>query len=186
MPAPILSKDEVLKRLFELIRESGYDKATMARITDVTGLGKGSLFHYFPGGKEEIGETMLGLVSDWLESNIYTLLRSDMNDKKKLEKMRDLVLQFYSNGNQGCILGALSQGESRILFQRKLKKIFSTWIFELSKTMTKRGTKRNLAKKKAEDFVLKIQGALMISRVLQDNEVFVRTVNEAIDELLGE
>ncbi|TGQ06111.1 helix-turn-helix domain-containing protein, partial [Mesorhizobium sp. M00.F.Ca.ET.217.01.1.1] len=38
----------------EVFREHGYEGASLALIGAATGLGKGSLYHFFPGGKEEM------------------------------------------------------------------------------------------------------------------------------------
>ena len=54
MPAPLLSKEEVLARLMATFRSDGYDGASLAELSQRTGLGKSSLYHYFPGGKAEM------------------------------------------------------------------------------------------------------------------------------------
>ena len=48
MPAALISRDEVLKRLAVAFRQDGYDGASISRLSASTGLGKASLYHYFP------------------------------------------------------------------------------------------------------------------------------------------
>ena len=43
----------------EVFRAHGYEGATLSVITEATGLGKGSLYHFFPGGKEELAAAVL-------------------------------------------------------------------------------------------------------------------------------
>ncbi|WP_164094666.1 TetR family transcriptional regulator, partial [Serratia marcescens] len=45
--------------LGEVFREHGYEGASLAVIGARTGLGKGSLYHAFPGGKEEMASAVL-------------------------------------------------------------------------------------------------------------------------------
>src|SRR3546814_7759749 len=45
-------------------------------ITAATGLGKGSLYNYFPGGKDEMAAAVLAHVDDWFEREIYAPLRA--------------------------------------------------------------------------------------------------------------
>ena len=59
MPAPLLSKPEMLDRLMNLFRDKGFDGASLADISTATGLGKSSLYHHFPNGKEEIARQVL-------------------------------------------------------------------------------------------------------------------------------
>ncbi len=54
MPAPLLPREEVLDRLAAAFRRDGYDGASIARLSAATGLGKASLYHYFPGGKQDM------------------------------------------------------------------------------------------------------------------------------------
>ena len=50
----VAERADTLPALAEVFREYGYEGTSLARITKATGLGKGSLYHFFPGGKAEI------------------------------------------------------------------------------------------------------------------------------------
>ncbi|RYZ76568.1 MAG: TetR/AcrR family transcriptional regulator, partial [Proteobacteria bacterium] len=49
MRKALLSKTEILSVLLSEFRISGYEGVSMSRISEVTGLGKASLYHHFPG-----------------------------------------------------------------------------------------------------------------------------------------
>src|SRR6478752_6301170 len=59
MPATLMSKPDLLARLMDLFREKGFDGASLSDISESTGLGKSSLYHHFPNGKEEIALQVL-------------------------------------------------------------------------------------------------------------------------------
>ena len=61
--------------LGEVFRAHGYEGATLALISEATGLGKGSLYHLFPGGKEQMAAEVLADIDAWFELNIYAPLR---------------------------------------------------------------------------------------------------------------
>ncbi|MDU6377660.1 MAG: helix-turn-helix domain-containing protein, partial [Bradyrhizobium sp.] len=44
---------DVIPLIAEVFREFGFEGTSLSRITEKTALGKGSLYHFFPGGKEE-------------------------------------------------------------------------------------------------------------------------------------
>src|ERR1700720_3544465 len=55
----IAERADVLPQLAEVFRAHGYEGATLALISDATGLGKGSLYNFFPGGKEQMAMEVL-------------------------------------------------------------------------------------------------------------------------------
>ncbi len=72
MARSIAERADVLPRLAEVFRAHGYEGATLALISDATGLGKGSLYNFFPGGKEQMAMEVLDSIDRWFVDNIYT------------------------------------------------------------------------------------------------------------------
>jgi len=63
----VYERADVVPLLAEIFRELGYEGTTLSRITERTGIGKGSLYHFFPGGKEEMAAAVLADVDGWFE-----------------------------------------------------------------------------------------------------------------------
>ena len=59
----VMERADVLPMLGEVFREHGFEGASLAAITARTGLGKGSLYHFFPGGKEEMAAAVLAVTA---------------------------------------------------------------------------------------------------------------------------
>src|SRR3546814_12698907 len=76
MPAALITREEAHARLGTLFRPHGYEGTSLSVITAATGLGKGSLYNYFPGGKDEMAAAVLAHVDDWFEREIYAPLRA--------------------------------------------------------------------------------------------------------------
>ena len=64
------SKAEVLDRLMDTFRRDGYDGASLAQWSAVTGLGKSSLYHHFPGGKSDMALQVLAHMAAGLERDL--------------------------------------------------------------------------------------------------------------------
>ena len=47
-------REEIIPLLAEVFRTQGYEGASLSRLGEASGLGKGSLYNFFPGGKEEM------------------------------------------------------------------------------------------------------------------------------------
>src|SRR5687767_6837809 len=59
MTKPVVDRADLLPLLAEVFRSHGYEGATLALISQATGLGKGSLYHFFPGGKAQMAADVL-------------------------------------------------------------------------------------------------------------------------------
>ena len=87
MSAPLLAKEEVSQRIFGVFRTYGYEGATLARISVATGLGRASLYHYYPGGKDDMAREVLGTARGWLESNVVAALERPGGHAARLRAM---------------------------------------------------------------------------------------------------
>ncbi|MGO6668982.1 TetR/AcrR family transcriptional regulator, partial [Rhizobium ruizarguesonis] len=77
----VYERADIVPLLAEIFRELGYEGTSLSRITERTGIGKGSLYHFFPGGKEEMAGAVLADVDAWFEHAIYQPLRKDDADQ---------------------------------------------------------------------------------------------------------
>ena len=59
MASPKVHDEKLIERLTSVFRIYGYEGASLSRIAEATGLQRASLYHRFPGGKEEMAEAVL-------------------------------------------------------------------------------------------------------------------------------
>ena len=71
MPREIAERRDAIPALGEVFREHGFSGSSLAEISQHTGLGKGSLYHFFPGGKTEMAEAVLDDITNWFEENVF-------------------------------------------------------------------------------------------------------------------
>ncbi len=178
MPAPLLPKEEVLHRLMRTFRDKGYDGASLAELSAVTGLGKSSLYHHFPGGKADMARQVLDHLEALLEDALFEPLRGDLSPKQKLEAMLDTIFEVYEGGRQACLLERLSASVERRTFRRPLAEAFSKWIDAVDALGREAGLSPSVARKRAEDLVVRIEGALVVSAGTGDYALFERTIAE--------
>ena len=70
MAKTVSARADLLPLIAEVFRSHGYEGATLALIGKATGLGKGSLYHFFPGGKAQMAAEVLAEIDHWFEVNI--------------------------------------------------------------------------------------------------------------------
>jgi TetR/AcrR family transcriptional repressor of lmrAB and yxaGH operons len=178
MPPAILSKDEVLDRLMNSFREKGYEGASLAELSAATGLVKASLYHHFPGGKEDMAEQVLAHLDRQLASELYQPLLSGKTPARKLNAILDAINTFYEGGRKACLLERLCASADRARFKRPLRHAFTVWMDALEALCIEAGLSRSVARARAEDFVVRIEGALVLSAGTNDYGIFARTIKD--------
>lgn len=175
-----------LPALGELFRERGFEGASLADIGERTGLGKGSLYHFFPGGKEEMAAGVLDEIADWFAEAVYKPLREDEDPRAAIGGMFHAVTDYFRSGLRICLVAAFAIDSVRERFPAPIRDYFSDWIAALASALTRMGHAPAEARALAEETLAAIQGALILARALDDPGVFSRTMARIEARLLGE
>jgi TetR/AcrR family transcriptional regulator, lmrAB and yxaGH operons repressor len=182
MTRTVYEKADVVPLLSEVFRELGFEGATLSRITERTGLGKGSLYHFFPGGKDEMAAAVLADVDAWFVKNIYEPLEDD-EPHAAIGKMWREVAAYFRSGQRICLVGAFALDATRDRFAAAIRVYFVRWIDALASALRCTGLTPAAARAHAEATVLGIQGALVLARALDDAAVFNRAVTRLSQNL---
>lgn len=178
------ARGDILASLAEVFRAHGYEGTTLALISEATGLGKGSLYNFFPGGKEQMADEVLASIDRWFVGNIYKPLRAASDPAKGIADMYAATDAYFRSGQRVCLVGVVALGASRDLFAEKVKVYFAGWVDALAAALRRHGDDKNIARRKAEHAVLEIQGALVLARAFDDAKVFSRSLRESEQRLL--
>jgi len=172
----IAKRDELIVALGEIFRERGFDGASLSVITERTGLGKGSLYHLFPGGKAEMAQVVLEEVSAWFEKHVFVPLRESADPAAGIAHMFNAVIRFFRSGRRVCLVGTFALNDTRDRFGAEIRTYFSAWTEALAAALARDGFDVEAAHATAEDVVAGIQGALVLARSQQDPAVFTRAI----------
>lgn len=170
-------RTELVPVLAEVFRAHGYEGASLARITEGSGLGKGSLYHYFPGGKEEMAQAVLAHIDGWFELNVFAPLRDEEDAAAGVARMFEECARYFLSGRKVCIVGVFALSSTRDRFALAVKNYFTAWASALHGALLRVGHAELPAAELAEDIVGAIQGALVLARAVDDTEVFMRTLH---------
>lgn len=176
---------DLLPALGEVFREHGFDGASLSAITARTGLGKGSLYHFFPGGKEEMAAAVLAEIESWFEREIFAPLRRAGDADVAIAAMFRAVDTYFRSGRRVCLVGAFALGDARDRFAAAVKGYFRAWRDALAAALRRRGHKAAAARTLAEETVAGIQGALVLARAADDPAVFARLLTRIEARLAG-
>lgn len=100
------TRTRIVEAAATLIREQGANETTLDAVCERSGTGKGQMFHYFPGGREElllaVAEHEAERVFDDQEPYL-----SELTSRAAWEAWRDLVIAQYRDQGLHCPLGVL-------------------------------------------------------------------------------
>lgn len=171
----VYERADIVPMLAEIFREFGYEGTSLTRITERTGIGKGSLYHFFPGGKEEMASAVIAEVDAWFEHAIYWPLKND-EAHPAIVAMWVNVDDYFRSGGRICLVGAFALDETRERFSAAIGDYFIRWIEALRSALVRAGCPEEEARALAEESIAGIQGALVLSRALDDSAVFTRSL----------
>jgi TetR/AcrR family transcriptional repressor of lmrAB and yxaGH operons len=165
--------------LAEAFREHGFEGASIAQLCAATGLGKGSLYNFFPGGKEEMAEAVLADVGDWFTGNIFDPLRDAApGDPAAICAMFDAVTAYFRSGRRVCLPGAFALGRERDLFAETIAGYFERWIASLTAALHA-GRTESAARLMAVEVIAAVQGGIVLSRALDEPDIFLQVIEQA-------
>ena len=163
-----------MQALAELFRERGYDGASLSLIGAATGLGKGSLYNFFPGGKQEMLEAVLEEIEGWFEAHVFTPLEA-APAPGNIAQMFDAIDAYFRSGRRVCLVGVLALGDgSADRFGVAVQRYFKRWVDTLGAALARSGHDGATAGARAVEIVAGIQGAIVLARALADPGVFAR------------
>lgn len=168
------AREAAIPVLAEVFREHGYEGASLALLGDRTGLGKGSLYHAFPGGKAEMAEAVLDAIEAWFETRIYAPLRDEPDPRAALDRMLTETDAYFRSGGRACLVGAFALTDGRDRFAVRIARYFAGWRDALAAALTRAGFSSADAADRAEEAVSAIQGGLVLARALDDPAAFGR------------
>lgn len=175
---------DVVPVLAGVFGDHGWNGSSLSVISSRTGLGKGSLYHFFPRGKTEMAEAVLDDVEAWFQVNVFTPLQAATDARARSSDMFAQTLKYFQSGRRVCLFGAFSLGVERALFGTRVAKYFTDWIDALTPVLRQLGHGED-SRGLAEEIVAGIQGALVLARASDDGRSFERVLSRLESAALG-
>ena len=177
--------EHLLNQLTDVFRTYGYEGASLSRISAATGLKRASLYHRFPGGKEEMVQAVLERAGKWVSERIFAPLTGPGKPAARIRKMTEQLHAFYAGGHNSCLLDSLSFGNEDNVIRQHVSGAMGAWVDTLSKLAREAGIPPQKARQRAQDAVSRIQGALVLARNMKDTGPFERALKDFPAMLLG-
>ena len=130
--APPRSRDRMLETAIDLMRGFGLAGAGINDIVRESGAPKGSVYHFFPGGKAQIAEEALAVYAERVRDFLAAALARGDSPPEKVRALFDAFARRVREGGfrRSCAVGAVSLdlGSADLDgLQPQVAAIFSTW-----------------------------------------------------------
>lgn len=179
------SRDDIVATLYDLFRRRGFEGASLSDISEATGLGRSSLYHHFPGGKDDMAAAVADFATEWVGKNLLAPLRSDAPIETRIGAMMAATRKMYDGGATPCLVASLiiSPGLDQQSVQR-IRSILRDWIDAIATALAADGRPAYEARRRATAAVIAVQGALLVARACGEDRIFGETLDRLEQELI--
>lgn len=164
-----------------LFRRQGYAATGTNQIVTTSGAPKGSLYHYFPGGKEQIAEASVAHSGELVRGTLDRLLQ-ESSPADALRAYARLVagwLQdsaFRDGSPIATTLLELAPGSTPVTAAGRL--VYTSWCQLLAHAMVDAGAPADRADRLGRLAIAALDGALLLARVEQSAEPLLAVMDE--------
>jgi AcrR family transcriptional regulator len=173
-----VNDEVVMQGLLRVFQDYGYEGATLARLSEATGLEKSSLYHRFSGGKEEMAVALLRHVGERFAKEILAPLRGSGALTERIQKSAAGLKRFYEGGRRACLLDTLSLCGGDAEIHQEVKKMYKAWRKGFAAAAEEAGLSSAAARKRAEEAISAIHGTLILARVTGERTAFLETLGQ--------
>ncbi len=163
-----LSREEMIARLAHVFHAHGYAGASLAAIGAATGLGKGSLYHAFPGGKRAMAEAVLDATAARFGDRVFAPLEKDPDPLHAVRAMFDALRQDMREGAGTSLYALLALGSDRDLFRARIRGFYRAWRAALAGCLARGGVREAHARQLAGETLAAVEGGIVLARGLDD------------------
>lgn len=165
-------RTELIEALSGVFRRQGYAGASLSQLAAATGLGKATLYHHFPGGKDEMAAAALGASIEELDRLAFTKLNGKGSRNGRLEEFVAGFGHYVDGGTRACLVAALAGGECPAALEAEIHRATARWLDQLTGVFRDSGQSRKRASRSARELLGRLYGALALARMLEDPKAF--------------
>ena len=163
----------LIQTTIRLLRKQGYAATGLNEILKISKAPKGSLYYYFPGGKEELAATAVTAASKTVLETLEKLECTTASAQEFISRYCTLLAGWMelSHYAEGCPISTtlLEMVPHSELINKAGQDGFSSWKMVFIRIFERNGLTGKKAKEKATFLMSAIQGALLLSRVEQSS-----------------
>lgn len=171
-------KQNLVRTAMRLFRRQGYASTGLQQILAESGAPKGSLYYYFPNGKEALGHAAVELAGGMIHDMLIGLAERKKDPKKFLRAYCQTMADWMEDSEfrSGCPIATtlLETAPDSPSITEAGRKAIQSWIDVIAGVFEGAGMTRRESRDKAELAVSAMEGALVLSRVHRSKDPIMK------------
>jgi AcrR family transcriptional regulator len=166
-----------------LLARRGLQGTSFAEVLTLTGAPRGSIYHHFPGGKDELVACAIDASTARAVQLLDRLTGAPALDVAQafVETWRTILTR--SRFEAGCALVAVTVAAEPGELRERTAAAFLAWRDKLGELLAAGGVPAADASARAASLLAACEGAVVISRATRNTEVFEQVTAIALDDL---
>jgi TetR/AcrR family transcriptional regulator, lmrAB and yxaGH operons repressor len=158
-------KKKMIERTAVLLAKKGLQGTSFTEVLEASGAPRGSLYHHFPGGKNELVLAALRASGDQaLDALNKTGGKSAIDVARTFIELWRMVLT-KSNFSAGCAVVAVSVAADAPELVTSAAEVFRSWRVRLGELLSAGGIPAKKAQALATNLIAACEGAVILARV---------------------
>lgn len=170
----VSTKDRILEASSELFRRQGYSATGVKQIVAAASAPFGSIYHFFPGGKAELGEDVIRRGGAHYGQLIDVFFAPEPDPVKATQAFFSAAAQTLRDTNyaDACPIAtvALEVASTNEALRRATADVFDSWTARTAEYLTRTGISSSTAKDVAVVVIALLEGAFILARASRNAE----------------
>ena len=179
------SRDRMIQSAALLFRENGYSGTGFRDVIEHSGAPRGSIYHHFPGGKQQLAAETVAWAAGVIERRIARAAESGDPIAALgifVDSWREVLED--SNFRAGCpVVAVAAEADAGSTATDAAAAAFTRWQDLIGRSLLDAGVSRTDARRLATTVVAAIEGAILLCRVRHDIRP-LRDVHRALEATL--
>jgi len=168
------TRERMLDAGADLFRRQGYEGTALKEIVGEGGAPWGSLYHFFPGGKQELGVAALRRSGERCRRLIELVFEGAEDPSTALRQFFSLSAQALEGSDyaDGCPVAtvALETANTTDALRQVCAEVFESWLATLARFLSEAGIEAGVAYPLALFGLSTFEGAITLSRTIRSTE----------------
>ena len=164
-----LHRTNLVRTAMRLFRRQGFASTGLQQILEESGAPKGSLYHYFPNGKEALGEAAVGMAGTLIHEMLAEHAARHREPADFLRAYCKTMAGWMAESafRSGCPIATtlLETAPASPAITEAGRRAIDGWIGVIAGVFTRAGVGRREASAQAQLVVAAMEGALLLARV---------------------
>ena len=171
---PSATRDRIVDAGSELFRRQGYAGTGVKQIVAAAGAPFGSVYHFFPGGKEQLGEEVIRTSGAMYGQLVPLFYDSAPDAVTATRRFFDAAAETLRETDyaDACPIAtiALEVSSTSEPLRQACADVFTSWLDDLTKRLRAEGLPPKRARELANALLCLLEGAFILGRATRDPE----------------